>query len=812
VKDYKNKTKMKIDDQYEEYKRIKSKEIKLEEIKKLINDEIDNEFNSYLLKSLEEYATLTPGESDYVPYDLNEQILNEIKNTINLNIGKIKEVILTIKGDDFSVNLHDFEQWDNIDFSRSNIKFREVYNKFSNFITPQISAESNNINEFLQKVIKDNFNTFLNITIPTFGNEFFERIIKYNENFKITTLYDNLKYSLFVSLQYYVFLYKLRDIEELTKDLKLKLYNLNNLDKIADKNNKEVLKILNESVVDFIEQSQKAVIRDYFSFIQNDYLIESSFNSIIINKINENIEAVRKDLEDDYTNSLNIYLKEKLISSYTKTMNEKTNDMIQTVENHKELIRSNIDGLFTLAPEKILDEINEKLNNTLESIDEYTDNMEKFKIPAQLNGYLNEFGENIIKPFYIKIDTYITELTKTFILSNLEKNSNDYEEDFQNDSLEVLENINSTINTFFEEMINAINEYGQTEDQYENNLEKKIKYLDKRRRRLNNEQTDEEDIEEYKPKIPDKAIDETFHKLLNNSKNVIRFINSFEEFKNLVDNISKNSIKLNTAYKKSEKIIKDNNYEEDTNIQLINKLEYLKNITSNYYNDMNETFNSVEKNIKHSINKFDDLLKKCANITYLVFIKKYEEISNESQFIDNEQFYEEEEEKKITWVSISQNNNYTTDVYITSLIHKARFKFALEFEEDGEIKKPKILASIINESKPKKITFDIYSGYGTCGKFGQEINVEFNNVNFTTNIDFNTESTKINATVIAKIDQYKYSKQRYETKDAKGSSCNELMGVNICIKSNCPNTKNVLDSSNEIVNKKNYSSHKIIDD
>ena len=34
VEDYKNKTKMKIDDQYEEFLNIKSKEMKLDEIKK----------------------------------------------------------------------------------------------------------------------------------------------------------------------------------------------------------------------------------------------------------------------------------------------------------------------------------------------------------------------------------------------------------------------------------------------------------------------------------------------------------------------------------------------------------------------------------------------------------------------------------------------------------------------------------------------------------------------------------------------------------------------------------------------------------
>jgi hypothetical protein len=58
--------------------------------------------------------------------------------------------------------------------------------------------------------------------------------MKYNENFRINNLYKNLKYSLVVSLLYYSSLYsKKASVGTLTKDLKLKLYNFNDLDKIA---------------------------------------------------------------------------------------------------------------------------------------------------------------------------------------------------------------------------------------------------------------------------------------------------------------------------------------------------------------------------------------------------------------------------------------------------------------------------------------------------------------------------------------------------------------------------------------------------
>ena len=102
----------------------------------------------------------------------------------------------------------------------------------------QRKNEENNFNTFLQNIIKSNFNNLLNNIIPSFGNDFFERIIKYNENFKISSLYNNLKFSLLETLTYYLSLYDSTNITALTKDLKLKIFTLNNIDSIIENRNK----------------------------------------------------------------------------------------------------------------------------------------------------------------------------------------------------------------------------------------------------------------------------------------------------------------------------------------------------------------------------------------------------------------------------------------------------------------------------------------------------------------------------------------------------------------------------------------------
>ena len=59
------------------------------------------------------------------------------------------------------------------------------------------------ISEIIQKGIRANFDGFLENVIPSFGHEFFGRIIDYNINFKIYNLYNNLQYALGLHLLYY---------------------------------------------------------------------------------------------------------------------------------------------------------------------------------------------------------------------------------------------------------------------------------------------------------------------------------------------------------------------------------------------------------------------------------------------------------------------------------------------------------------------------------------------------------------------------------------------------------------------------------
>ena len=121
-----------------------------------------------------------------------------------------------------------------------------------------------------------------------------------------------------------------------------------------------------------------------------------------------------------------------------------------------------------------------------------------------------------------------------------------------------------------DKMNENINNYGI--NNYPEHLENEI-----------NRQNDEEIEIINQEKISEQAIDDIFKILLTSSNNTKTYINNFEKFDEFDKLITKYINKINSAYKLSQKIIADNNYEEEINNILNDKLEFLKQMNLNYY-------------------------------------------------------------------------------------------------------------------------------------------------------------------------------------------------------------------------------------
>ena len=98
-------------------------------------------------------------------------------------------------------------------------------------------------------------------------------------------------------------------------------------------------------------------------------------------------------------------------------------------------------------------------------------------------------------------------------------------------------------------------------------------------RRLDGTETEADMIAESQEKIVDEGIEENFQKIIN-SLNVIKInFDSLDIFKELDNKINNNKQKINEKYKYSKKIIEENEYEEEVQNYLNEKLLNLSDIS-----------------------------------------------------------------------------------------------------------------------------------------------------------------------------------------------------------------------------------------
>ena len=401
-------------------------------IQKLINTEIDNSYTQILEPVLKKVAIYNSGDEQVSDYDLPNNILEDIDKLIGQKISQSKEKINEMKGNDYLEENYYIPP----DFTLVKItEFSQIENLFNNFTSVFSNQELKNFKNVVMENVKNNFKLIINNFVPSFGKDFFDRILKYNEIQKIKSLYSNLKYSVIESIVYYIALCEIQlqssSNLQLPQDIKMKILNLNNLDETVKSKNNQVISTLNSKLDQFFEDSKNYIVGKYIKGMKGDADIEENFDQNIRTIIEQTLDGRRDIFENEYLNMMNKIVKTPFIEQYTKTINKETNGMKFFIEKTKEEGREYLDEFFTLNSDNILSDIENKLNNTLKAVQLYNNHFNNtFKISNEIQLFLDKYGEEKILANYEEIKALLDTATKDLIRNNLIKYSKEYEKEY----------------------------------------------------------------------------------------------------------------------------------------------------------------------------------------------------------------------------------------------------------------------------------------------------------------------------------------------------------------------------------------------
>ena len=736
-------------------------------IKDKINNEISNIYNTSLLPALILKAKYNPGDEGISDYDFPTTISNNIDLILNTNIQKTKEIINKMKGNNYIIEDYDYIP----DFSYlPKEEFQQIQNNFNNFSNSHSTQEEQQILEVILENLKTNFNSFINNFIPSFGIDFFDSILKYNEIQKIKSLYSNLKYSLTVTLIYYMGLCDIHPNIMFPDNLKYKILSLNDIKSTIRSNNNKILSSLNSKFEEYIKDTKNYIVEKYISEIKTDPYIINSFDSKISLYINQTLNGYRNHFEDEYINKTNNYIKRPFIQEYSKTLNKETNEMLYFIEKNVDKAKVDLNEIFTLKPDDILSEIENKLNSTLKAVESYNLHFNSFNIPDKVKKFLEEYISNIISPKYEEINNILNDATKELIEKNLEINSENFKnsynfEEFESKNNEIIVNLTNS----FDKINASLSSYGKIESVYSENLEKEISKYNRIR---NLDELDEDKIV-YKRRIADLKLDETFQEIENYSSNLLQFIESLNLFKEFEEKINKYINEINYQSGISQNVInritKNNkdNYEK-----LDNELNILKSYSLQYYNNVNSCYQNTKEKIHKLIDEINEIIGNCSNITFQTLANKYEEYLKTFNSVNDT--VQKEDEFNMDHYEMIEKKNYSIISNIQNYVTDNEIKLNVTFE-DGEIKKPKIVGKFINRNRPKNLEIELSSDFGETNKFITKITPLINNISFSVDFNFDICSNKGLFNIKTDFDEYEIIKSRYQTSEKIEST--EVSGI-----------------------------------
>ena len=696
-------------------------------------------------------------------FDFKSETITDINNTINVKFNNIKKIMESKNTNNYRVNFAC-----PLDFTNSgNNVIRPILDSFKRFLSFENQEQGTLINEYIQNYIKSNLDDFLNNVVPTFGNPFFERIIDYNINFKIVDLYQNLRYSLAQTMLYYYILNEVRDVGDLPNDLKIRLYQLNDLDLTIKIKVREIKKLLEKKLSDLIEDLKDCAKETYIYYLKENDIIKSNFSPLLLEKIDYNLEEIMEDLDKKYQNVLEKYLKEKFMNSFSEILEEKTEAMLEVFYIEKNKLIEKFDILFSSKADKDLNEVNKKINHTLITIQNYTNFADTFEISTDVINFFMKYGNSTLVPLFLQFDKDLNNKMKQLIMKSINEESSLIESlnyNKFNSYIKMVEN--NLLNDYINIINDAANSYGITKISYESNLNYTKNKIYKK---LVDNSEENDLVKESKQRVESKDVEETLNLLKNKALNNYNGMNNLDAFKNFNKKTNDYINLANLEYKNINEIIANNKYNDEISFFLFGKVNRLYNILYNYYYQINSRFYSYENYLVYNMSNIYTHLYYCYYYTRLILNSEYQKIYNETKPINHK--YINNNVKKFNDISYGHDSEHMNDNATVSLDNLREYtEFTLDLILDNNyFKRPKVKGRIVDKSIPRNIILDIYSKCGECCQEGHLYNITLNDSNYTMTLEYDTKTSSINITTYTSIDKYTITEIIYknETKELK---------------------------------------------
>jgi hypothetical protein len=305
---------------------------------------------------------------------------------------------------------------------------------------------------------------------------------------------------------------------------------------------------------------------------------------------------------------------------------------------------------------------------------------------------------------------------------------------------------------------------------------------------------------ESQKRIFDQEIEKNFKKIIESLNNIKINFDTSDALKDIDKKINNNKNKINEGYKKAKKIIEDNEYEEEINDYLNEKLLHLTNISKEYNNEINESFFKLREYLKQSIEDINNKINECASMTYKVFNQEFEKIVYQTKSFYNSISETEVNINKLQNIIYDKSEHKTNSINftLTDMKKQGEFKLDILYKEDN-IKKLIIMAKIINRSRPNKVNIDINSEEQWCNKVVNNLDIEFNEANFTMDILFDSETNKINISTYTLFEEYTYYTETYKYNGSSTAQAIDNGENSMNVRGKCKKKKHIIKEKEAII-------------